>query len=330
MASFDSALLFNDERRGETRMNTISPVVQPTDRGGSMGQGTSTEDGKNQLSISKVVSFTRKNASPEQGWEDRRSPQTLLWLVSFQHLIGALSCRLRGISSMRADNDFAEVMQRIECELLSFIRRFEGLEVKPEDGQPDWDLLTRVVLNIRMVPPVSDAAYEMLQRFDDLLRMRQEELTHEREKGRELRLQTPTDSKAEEKVSVWKAEAFYKGQVIETLEVRGTRDEALDQICDATTLELDATEITDQPSVEEAEAPKSPEPTSPEKGFKVKLWRVQYLFQGRVVHTYTCPTPMAEDDAYYAFCDQLDLDISEVKIKAPSARRRTKKSKTRR
>jgi hypothetical protein len=66
------------------------------------------------------------------------------------------------------------------------------------------------------------------------------------------------------------------------------------------------------------------------KGFEVKLWKVQYRFRGRVVHTYITPTPMAEDDAYYAFCDELDLYVSEVKTKAPSAHRRTKKAKARR
>jgi hypothetical protein len=210
------------------------------------------------LAFDSAPSAGRKALPVPKGasdWREFPCDKTLGWLIGFQHVIGALSCRLRGISSMRADNDFAEVMQRIECELLSFIRCFEGLEEKPEDGQPDSDLLTRVVLNIRIVPPVSDAAYEMLYRFDDLLRTRQEELTHEREKRRELRLQTPTDSKAEEKISLWKAEAFYKGQVIETLEVRGTRDDALSRICDATSLELDATEITDQPSVEESPKP---------------------------------------------------------------------------
>jgi hypothetical protein len=231
-------------------MNIISPVVQPTDRGGSMGHGTATADCKNQVSASKVVSFTRKNTSPEQGWKDRRSPQTLLWLIGFQHLIGALSCRLRGISSMHADNDFAEVMQRIECELLSFIRCFEGLEEKPEDGERDWDLLTRVVLNIRLVPPVSDAAYEMLQRFDGLLRMRQEELTNEREKGRELRLQMPTDSNAEEKISVWRVKCNYGERTLETLTFRGTQGQAWDKACDDFTRKMnyDCSEITEQSS----------------------------------------------------------------------------------
>jgi hypothetical protein len=231
-------------------MNIILPVVQPTDRSVSMAHGTSPTDGKNQVSASKVVSFTRKNTGPEQGWRDRSSTQTLSWLVGFQHLIGALSCRLRGISSMHADDDFAEVMQRIECELLSFIRCFEGLEEKPQDGQPGWDLLTRVVLNIRMVPPVSDAAYEMLQRFDGLLRMRQEELTHEREKRRELRLQMPADSKAEEKISVWRVKCNYGKRTLETLTFRGTQDQALDKASDDFTgkLNYDCSEITEQSS----------------------------------------------------------------------------------
>jgi hypothetical protein len=67
-----------------------------------------------------------------------------------------------------------------------------------------------------------------------------------------------------------------------------------------------------------------------EKGFEIKLWEVQYRFRGRVVHTYITPTPMAEDDAYYAFCDELDLYVTEVKPKTPSVRRRTKKAKARR
>ena len=76
---------------------------------------------------------------------------------------------------------------------------------------------------------------------------------------------------------------------------------------------------------------KAPRSIGTEKGFvQVKLWEVQYRFRGRVVHTYITPTPMAEDDAYYAFCDELDLYMTEVKPKTPSARKRTKKAKTRR
>ena len=75
---------------------------------------------------------------------------------------------------------------------------------------------------------------------------------------------------------------------------------------------------------------KAPRSIGTEKGFEVKLWEVQYRFRGRVVHTYITPTPMAEDDAYYAFCDELDLYMTEVKPKTPSARKRTKKAKTRR
>jgi hypothetical protein len=83
-------------------------------------------------------------------------------------------------------------------------------------------------------------------------------------------------------------------------------------------------------ATDEEKRPDSPKPTSLDGDFEIKLWKVQYRFRGRVVHTYTCQTPMAEDDAYYAFCDELDLYVSEVKTKSRSARRRTKKTKTRR
>jgi hypothetical protein len=84
---------------------------------------------------------------------------------------------------------------------------------------------------------------------------------------------------------------------------------------------------------EEPEEPESPELTSAEKdkeAAKEKFRTVQYRFRGRVIHTYTSPTPMTEKDAYYAFCDELDLYMFEVKTRAPSARRRTKQAKTRR
>jgi hypothetical protein len=63
---------------------------------------------------------------------------------------------------------------------------------------------------------------------------------------------------------------------------------------------------------------------------KEKFRKIQYRFRGRVVHTYITPTPMTEEYAYYAFCDELDRYMSEVKTKAPSKRRRAKKAKTRR
>jgi hypothetical protein len=75
---------------------------------------------------------------------------------------------------------------------------------------------------------------------------------------------------------------------------------------------------------------KAPRSIGNEKGFEVKLWEVQQRFRGHVTHTYITPTPMAEDDAYYAFCDELDLYMTEVKPKTPSVRRRTKKAKARR
>ncbi len=64
------------------------------------------------------------------------------------------------------------------------------------------------------------------------------------------------------------------------------------------------------------------------------IWRIKQRFRGRVIFTYTHPEPETLGIALGffsdAFCDELDLDISEVKIKAPSARRRTKKAKPRR
>ena len=54
-----------------------------------------------------------------------------------------------------------------------------------------------------------------------------------------------------------------------------------------------------------------------------------------MIFTYTHPEPEILEFALGhfsdAFCDELQLDISELKIKAaPSARRRTKKAKARR
>ena len=64
------------------------------------------------------------------------------------------------------------------------------------------------------------------------------------------------------------------------------------------------------------------------------IWRIKQRFRGRVIFTYTHPEPQILEFALGhfsdAFCDELQLDISELKIKAPSARRRTQKAKTRR
>jgi hypothetical protein len=64
------------------------------------------------------------------------------------------------------------------------------------------------------------------------------------------------------------------------------------------------------------------------------IWRIKQRFRGRVIFTYTHPEPQILEFAVAhfsdAFCDELQLDISELKIKAPSARRRTKKAKSRR
>jgi hypothetical protein len=64
------------------------------------------------------------------------------------------------------------------------------------------------------------------------------------------------------------------------------------------------------------------------------IWRIKQRFRGRVIFTYTHPEPQILEFALGhfsdAFCDELQLDISELKIKAPFARRRTKKTKTRR
>jgi hypothetical protein len=64
------------------------------------------------------------------------------------------------------------------------------------------------------------------------------------------------------------------------------------------------------------------------------IWRIKQRFRGRVIFTYTHPEPQILEFALGhfsdAFCDELQLDISELKITAPFARRRTKKAKARR
>jgi hypothetical protein len=65
-----------------------------------------------------------------------------------------------------------------------------------------------------------------------------------------------------------------------------------------------------------------------------KFWRIRQMMHGRVIHTYTSPIPMTEEDAvsdaFEEYTEELHLDVSEVKIKTPSVRRRTKKKKARR
>jgi hypothetical protein len=71
-----------------------------------------------------------------------------------------------------------------------------------------------------------------------------------------------------------------------------------------------------------------------EEAEKEKLWRVRQLMRGRVIHTYTSPIAMTEEeavsDAFEAYTEELHLDVSKVKVKTPCVRRRTKKAKTRR
>jgi len=64
-----------------------------------------------------------------------------------------------------------------------------------------------------------------------------------------------------------------------------------------------------------------------------KLWTIRRLLRGRVIHTYTAPIPITEEDAqsdaFDSYCEVVQLDVSEVKPKTPYVRRRTKKAKTR-
>ena len=75
-------------------------------------------------------------------------------------------------------------------------------------------------------------------------------------------------------------------------------------------------------------------PYTEETKGRTGIWRIKQRFRGRVIFTYTHPEPETLEIALGhfsdAYCDELQLDISEVKTKAPSARRRTKKAKTRR
>jgi hypothetical protein len=74
--------------------------------------------------------------------------------------------------------------------------------------------------------------------------------------------------------------------------------------------------------------------TDEEAGEQTAIWRIKQRFRGSVIFTYTHPTSVTREVALAhfsdAFCDELQLDISEVITKSPSVRRRTKKAKTRR
>jgi hypothetical protein len=86
--------------------------------------------------------------------------------------------------------------------------------------------------------------------------------------------------------------------------------------------------------------PDSNTPETPQKSSKEiekereAIWRIKQRFRGRVIFTYTNPEPETQENALGGFsdalCDELQLDISEVKTNSPSARRRTKKAKARR
>jgi hypothetical protein len=64
-----------------------------------------------------------------------------------------------------------------------------------------------------------------------------------------------------------------------------------------------------------------------------KFWRIRQMLRGRVIHTYTSPIPMTEEDAvsdaFEAYTEELHLDVSEIKIKTAATRRRSKKAKPR-
>jgi hypothetical protein len=75
-------------------------------------------------------------------------------------------------------------------------------------------------------------------------------------------------------------------------------------------------------------------PYTEETKGRIGLWRIKQRFRGRVIFTYTHPEPEILEWALGhfsdAFCDELQLDISEVKTKTRSVRWRTKKAKARR
>jgi hypothetical protein len=84
----------------------------------------------------------------------------------------------------------------------------------------------------------------------------------------------------------------------------------------------------------EAATSSEAKPPEAEDADEEKLWRVRQVLRGRVIHTYTSPFPMTEEyavsDAFEAYTEELHLDVSELKTKSPSKRRRTKKAKARR
>ena len=94
-------------------------------------------------------------------------------------------------------------------------------------------------------------------------------------------------------------------------------------------------EATVQGKQSDSDTPEIPQKSPKEiEKERTAIWRIKQRFRGRVIFTYTHPEPETKDIALDwfsdAFCDELQLEISEVKIKTPSVRRRTKKAKPRR
>jgi hypothetical protein len=89
-------------------------------------------------------------------------------------------------------------------------------------------------------------------------------------------------------------------------------------------------------SVDEDPEPEIIEPKTPReiKEERQAIWTVKHRFRGNVIFTYTTPEPkthnIAIESAGDAFCDDLLIEVSEVKAKKAKASRSTKKQKSRR
>jgi hypothetical protein len=145
-----------------------------------------------------------KNFRP---WQERRCEQTLERLVHFQDWIRTLSARLTGISIRECEEHYENVPKRIEGELFSFIRRFDGLEQAPDKEEQPWSRITKIARNIGVVPPIGDEASEMVEGFYDLLETRRNEILEQQKalasKAAESELNREPEEQPKPRMRLW-------------------------------------------------------------------------------------------------------------------------------